>query len=282
MNLASDPAMEIETTAERTLSGKVALVTGSGRGLGKAIAESLAAHGASDSLHDIREDAPSLYGEAQDLTSVVADFTSRGIRAAAVTGDISNEEAVRTMVTRAESNLGPISVLVNCAGGDIGAKGGKPNPNDALGISLEDLRAVFDRNLIGTMLMCRAICPGMVARRQGSVVNIGSVAGHYGGSPEVAYACAKAAVLHFTRCLAFEMRPFGVRVNAVSPGPSKTARFLATRKTEPEMMEEGPSLNRYATPREIADVVAFLASCQSRFVSGQVVRVDGGMGLYPG
>lgn len=282
MSLSYDTASGIEKNTARLLSGRVALVTGSGRGLGKAIAESLARLGADICIHDIHEDAPSQYGEARNLTSVCAEFAPYGVRVAAVTGDISNEEAVRYMAARAESELGPISILVNCAGGDIGAKGGKPDPNDALGISLEDLRAVLDRNLIGTMLMCRAICPGMVARRCGSVINIGSVAGHYGGSPEVAYACAKAAILHFTRCLAFEMRPFGVRVNAVSPGPSKTARFLATRETDPEMMEEGPSLKRYATPREVADVVAFLAGEQSRFVSGQVVRVDGGMGLYPG
>jgi NAD(P)-dependent dehydrogenase (short-subunit alcohol dehydrogenase family) len=183
---------------ETNLSGRVALVTGSGRGLGKSIAETLAKLGADICLHDIREDAPAEYGEAETLTSVAVGFAGRGIRATAVTGDISDENEVGGMVDAAQSRLGPISILVNCAGGDIGARGGKPDPNDALRISLEDLRAVFDRNLFGTMLMCRAVCPGMAARRQGSVINIGSVAAHYGSSPEVAYACAKAAVLHFT------------------------------------------------------------------------------------
>src|SRR5580704_17767363 len=98
-----------------SLTGKVALVTVSGRGLGNAIAESLARRGADICLHDIREDAPSQYGEARNLTSVAAGFKSHGIRAAAVTGDISDEQAVRKMVAQAESELGPISILVNCA-----------------------------------------------------------------------------------------------------------------------------------------------------------------------
>ena len=88
-------------------------------------------------------------------------------------------------------------------------------------------------------------------------------------------------MVHYSRCLAFEVRPNGVRVNVVSPGPTKTARFLATRAADPEMLQEGASLDRYATPQEIADAVAFLASPNSRFISGQVMRVDGGMGLYP-
>jgi 3-oxoacyl-[acyl-carrier protein] reductase len=198
-----------------------------------------------------------------------------------VIGDISKEADVAALVKKVEDTLGPISILVNCAGGDIAAKGGKPNPNDALNISLEDAHAVMNRNFIGTMLMCRAVVPGMAARSAGSVINFGSLNGHVGVSPEVVYGCAKAAILHYTRCLALEMRPKGVRVNAVSPGPTTTARFLATRTTDPSKME-GVSLERYAKPQEIADAVAFLASDAAGFVDGQVLRVDGGMTLFAG
>jgi NAD(P)-dependent dehydrogenase (short-subunit alcohol dehydrogenase family) len=199
----------------------------------------------------------------------------------AVIGDISKEADVAALVKKVEDTLGPISILVNCAGGDIAAKGGKPNPNDALNISLEDAHAVMNRNFIGTMLMCRAVVPGMASRQKGSVINFGSLNGHVGVSPEVVYGCAKAAILHYTRCLALEMRPKGVRVNAVSPGPTTTARFLATRATDPSKME-GVSLERYAKPQEIADAVAFLASDAAGFVDGQVLRVDGGMTLFAG
>ena len=265
------------------LKGETALVTGSGRGLGRAIAEALARAGADVAIHDLSEEAPARYGESSSLTEVAQEIARHGVRCTGVTGDVSDQGPVRILVEKAEKDLGPISILVNCAGGDIGARGAKPDPNNALDVPIEDVHAVLNRNLIGTMLMCRAICPGMVKRQRGSIVNIGSVAGHYGGSPEVAYACAKAAVLHYTRCLAFEVRNAGVRVNAVSPGPTMTARFLATRTTDLEMMRhDGPSLARYATAQEIADAVAFLAGNRSRFVSGQVLRVDGGAGLYPG
>jgi 3-oxoacyl-[acyl-carrier protein] reductase len=265
------------------LKGEVALVTGSGRGLGRAIAEALARGGADVAIHDLSEESPARYGESGGLSDVVRRIEQYQVRAAGVTGDVSDEMSVRKLVASAEVRLGPLTILVNCAGGDIGAKGSKPEPNNALEVPIEDVHAIIDRNLIGTMLMCRAVCPGMAQRGRGAVINIGSVAGHYGGSPEVAYACAKAAVLHYTRCLAFEMRNLGVRVNAVSPGPTMTARFLATRPTDAHMMQQnGPSLSRYATTDEIADAIVFLASSQSRFVSGQVLRVDGGAGLYPG
>ena len=146
---------------------------------------------------------------------------------------------------------------------------------------MEDAHAVMDRNFFGTMNMCRAVVPGMVARNKGAVINFGSLNGHIGVSPEVVYGCAKAAILHYTRSLALEMRPHGVRVNAVSPGPTTTARFLATRQTDPSKME-GVSLERYAKPVEIANAVAFLASDASGFVNGQVLRVDGGMTLFAG
>jgi 3-oxoacyl-[acyl-carrier protein] reductase len=262
--------------------GQVALVTGSGRGLGRMIAETLLGGGAAIALHDINEEAPAAFGESPSLTALAASLSERGgAKVTSVIGDISKEDDSKAIVKKVEAALGPISILVNCAGGDIAAKGGKPNPNDALNISLEDAHAVMNRNFIGTMLMCRAVVPGMMQRQKGAVINFGSLNGHIGVSPEVVYGCAKAAILHYTRCLALEMRPHGVRVNAVSPGPTTTARFLATRTTDPAMMD-GVSLERYAKPAEIANAVAFLASGQAGFVNGQVLRVDGGMTLFAG
>jgi NAD(P)-dependent dehydrogenase (short-subunit alcohol dehydrogenase family) len=266
----------------RLREGTVALVTGSGRGLGREIAGQLSAAGAAVAIHDISEEAPAQYGEAENLTAVARGLSGSGARAIGVTGDITDEAAVARMVSAVEDGLGPISILINCAGGDIGAAGGKPTPNGALDVSMADFRAVMDRNFLGTFLMCRAVVPGMIARQRGSVVNFGSLNGQMGVSPEVAYACAKAAIIHYTRCLAVETRPHGVRVNAISPGPAMSARFLATRTTDPKMQAEGPTLDRYATPAEIADVVGFLASEQSRFVNGQVLRVDGGLTVFPG
>lgn len=267
---------------ENSLRGEVVLVTGSGRGLGRAMAERLVELGASVGIHDISQEAPAEFGEATNLDAVAQQMSRLGGKVKAVTGNIADESVVASMVEQVVEALGPITVLVNCAGGDIAAKGGKPQPNNALDIPLLDVRAIIDRNLIGTLLMCRAVCPGMISRRSGSVINIGSAAAHYGISPEVIYSTIKAAIVHFTRCLASELRPHGIRVNVVSPGPTMTARFLATRQIDPVMAQETGSLVRYGSPLEVADVIAFLASHASRFISGQVIRVDGGMSLFPG
>jgi NAD(P)-dependent dehydrogenase (short-subunit alcohol dehydrogenase family) len=278
--MQSELANELKLPALGRLDGSIALVTGSGRGLGRTIAEALIALGADVAIHDISEEAPAQYGEAANLKSVAESIATGQSRTIGVTGDITKEAVVAQMVKTVEERLGPISILVNCAGGDIGADGKKPNPNGALDISMADANAVFERNFIGTLLMCRAICPGMQERKRGAVINVGSLKAHMGVSPEVIYGCAKAAIVHYTRCLALEMRPHGVRVNAVSPGPTKSARFLATRELEQDKMESGSSLNRYAVPSEIASAVAFLAGPGSSFISGQILRVDGGATLF--
>ena len=265
------------------LAGKTAFVSGSGRGLGNAIARRLAAMGANVALHDLSWDAPARYGESADLGEAAGRVAATGVRTACVVGNIGDADAVAEMKRRIEAELGEVEILVNCAGGDIGAAGGKPVPNNVLGIPLADIRALTENNLIGTMLMCQAFVPPMVRAGRGCVVNVASSAAHKGGSNGAVYATLKAAVVHYTRCLAAEVMEDGVRVNALSPGPTKTARFQATRTVDPaKMNSNGRSLLRYGEPEEIADAVGFLAGPASRFVNGQVLRVDGGHTLFPG
>jgi 2-hydroxycyclohexanecarboxyl-CoA dehydrogenase len=268
--------------SERQLEGKVAFVTGSGRGLGRAMADKLAALGADVAIHDRDAGEPGKYGEAGGIEEVAREIGRHGGRVASVLGNIGDPDAVAEMARTIERELGPVDILVNCAGGDIGATGTKPNPNNALDVALADIQAETQNNLIGTMLVTQAFVRPMRERRSGCVVNIASAAAHRGWGNEVVYSTLKAAVVHYTRCLAAELREHGVRVNAVSPGPTKTARFQATRVTDPDKMQANGSLDRYAEPEEIADAVAFLVSPASKFISGQVLRVDGGLTLFPG
>ncbi len=263
------------------LSGKTAFVTGSGRGLGNVMARKLAARGADVIVHDLSWDECAKYGETPNLGEVVKQIEQLGVRSMAVTGNIGDREAVVGMRREIEDKFGEVEILVNCAGGDIGASGNKPEPNNILGITYEDLITLTNNNLIGTMLMTQAFVPQMVSRQHGIVVNIASVAAHVGISHGGIYATLKAAVVHYTRCLAAEVQKDGVRVNAISPGPAKTARFQATRVVDPEMMNSNKvSLSRYAEPEEIADGVVFLCSPEAKFIHGQIIRVDGGWGLH--
>lgn len=268
---------------ERNLAGKVAFVTGSGRGLGRVMAERLAQRGADVAVHDLSWEATAQYGEAANLGETEKAIAALGVRTSSVIGNVGDQDAVLAMRDKVTAALGPVDILVNCAGGDIGAGGGKPVPNDALGIPHADMLALTNSNFIGTMLMCQAFIPDMVARGGGAVINLGSAAAHLAVTNGVVYAAIKAAIVHYTRCLALDLKDKGVRVNAVSPGPTKTARFMATRVTDPRRMDSAQaSFDRYAEPGEIADAVAFLAGPEARFINGQVIRVDGGLTLFPG
>jgi 2-hydroxycyclohexanecarboxyl-CoA dehydrogenase len=267
----------------RELEGKIAFVTGSGRGLGSFMARRLAELGAHVAVHDLSATETAKYGESASLSDMVKAIEAHGVKSVGVTGNIGDKEAVARMKATIEASLGEVEILVNCAGGDIGATGNKPKPNNALDISFDDIRVLTENNLIGTMLVTQAFVPPMVKKGKGSVINVASAAAHMGCSPEVVYSTLKAAVVHYTRCLAKELYHEGVRINAVSPGPSKTARFQATRVVDPERMKsDRKSFDRYAEPEEIADAVAFLAGPRAKFINGQVIRVDGGLTLFPG
>ena len=174
------------------LKGQVAWVTASARGLGRAIAERLACCGASVAVHGRSEDTPREFDEALSTRHVADDIAKRaGNPVITVYGDLSDPQAVDAAVARIEDELGPIGLLVNNAGGDIAAAGGKPEGNDAYSFSPEDLHAVTDRNLTTTMLCCCRVVPGMVARGGGRIVNIGSVVSFEGTDEGVIYAAAK-------------------------------------------------------------------------------------------
>ncbi|WP_374440451.1 SDR family NAD(P)-dependent oxidoreductase [Stella sp.] len=267
---------------DQPLAGRVALVTGAGRGLGRAFAERLAAMGAAVAVHGMREHGPAEYGEGTTLTAVAEAIAARyGVRAARLLGDLTRAEDVRRVVHATEAELGPIDILVHNAGGDIAAAGGKPEPNDVVFIREADVRAVLDRNLLATILTCQEVARGMMERRRGRVVTIGSTAGSRGRTNGAIYAVAKAGVAHFTRCLADQMRPFDVTVNCIAPGETRTGRFLGTRAVDPGRMVEAGTLDRVATVDEVARLVDVFAGPLGAFVSGQVLRVDGGGQGWP-
>ena len=140
---------------------------------------------------------------------------------------------------------------------------------------------MLDRNLLSCILCCRAAAPEMMDRKDGRIITIGSIAGTFGRTDGVIYSVAKAAVHEYTRCLALQLRPYNVPVNCVAPGGTVTNRFLVIHDIEQDKLVEDGTLVRYGRPREVADVVAFLASDAGRFISGQVIRVDGGSQCWP-
>ena len=266
----------------RMLEGQVALVTGAGRGLGRAFAERLAALGCHIAIHGMREHGPSEFGGTETLTDVARSIADRhSVRTFKVLGDLTQSEDIARVIQITEANLGPIDILVHNAGGDIAAAGGKPSPNDVVNIKAEDVRAVIDRNLLSTIFVCQQVARGMMDRRRGRIINIGSVAAFKGRTNASIYATAKAGAMHFTRCLADQMRTYDVTVNTIAPGDTRTERFMATRTVDPARLIQEGSLDRIGTIDEVARVIELFAGPMGAFVSGQVIRVDGGGQLWP-
>ena len=236
----------------------------------------LARAGADVAVHDVSRDKPKEFGEGQDIDETVEAIRALGRRSVAVLGDVTRPEDVARIFDEVEAALGPLDVSVHNAGGDIAAQGGRrPEPNDAVFVKPEDVRAVLDRNLLSTILCCREAARRMMQRRRGRIINVSSMAGVLPTTEGVVYATAKAGIAFYTQCLAMQLRPYDVNVNAVAPGPTWTARFRATRETPAS--EEGKSrLDRIADPEDIAKVVEFLAGPLSDHVSGQTILVNGG------
>ncbi|MGU3497480.1 SDR family NAD(P)-dependent oxidoreductase [Mycobacterium sp. C31M] len=237
-------------------AGRTALVTGSTGGLGVAIAHALAA----ESAHVIVTGRSAERGEA-----VVADIATAGGSAVFIAADLgAGEGAVRAMAAAA----GPVDILVNNAG--IWS-----TPEPTADISEETLLESYQANVIAPFLLAGALAPGMADRGRGAIVNIGSITGLIGGDKSALYNSTKAAVHSLTKSWAAEYGPFGVRVNAVAPGPIATERAAESADHVAPVLARIPS-RRMSTPEEVAAAVVFLAGDDAANIHGAVLSVDGG------
>jgi len=239
------------------LQGQVALVTGSTRGIGRAIAEQLHAAGAKVAIVGRKADA------AQAVAAELGD------RAAGFGCDVGVREQVETLIGAAEERLGPLGILVNNAG--------ITRDNILLRLSDEDWDAVLDANLKGAFLTTRAVIKGMMKRRAGRIINVSSIVGLVGNKGQANYAASKAGLIGFTRAVAREYASRNILVNCVAPGYIETEMTAALPPEAQGALLGQISLGRLGQPADVAGAVLFLASDLARYITGQVLVVDGGM-----
>ena len=243
------------------LSGKVALVTGSARGIGRSIAELFCAEGATVVVNDVGSDA----GARETLATLEA----AGGRGSVEMFDVSDAAQVDAGVKNILEAHGRIDVLVNNAG--------ITRDNLLLRLSEEDFDAVLRVNLKGTFLLTKMVTRHMIKQRSGKVVNISSVVGMMGNAGQSNYAAAKAGIIGFTKATARELASRNITVNAIAPGFIRTAMTAALPEAVQKAFLAQIPLGRFAEPREVAELALFLASDASSYITGQVVGINGGM-----
>lgn len=243
------------------LSGKVALVTGASRGIGREIALQLARDGANVAVN--------YAGSEQKAMEVVQEIKSLGREGIAIQGDVANSEAVTNMVKEVIDTFGQLDILVNNAG--------ITRDNLLMRMKEEDWDAVINTNLKGVFLCTKAVTRQMMKQRSGRIINISSIVGASGNAGQANYVAAKSGVIGLTKTSAMELAPRGITVNAIAPG------FITTDMTDklPEdiqqqMLKQIP-LGTFGEPKDIANVVSFLASDDSKYITGQTIHVNGGM-----
>jgi 2-hydroxycyclohexanecarboxyl-CoA dehydrogenase len=242
------------------LQDKIAIVTGAGQGIGRGIATKLAAEGATVAIADINETT---------AKEVAAEL---GGGAVGILTDVTSRESVAATVSHVHEAFGRIDVLVNNAGWD---KVGPFTDSDPA-----DWDRIMAINLYGVMHTCHAVLPIMAAQGHGTVVNIASDAGRVGSSGEAVYSAAKGGIIAFTKTIAREMARQQINCNIVCPGPSDTPLFASIGGDNPKLREaliRSIPFRRLAQPEDLANVVAFLASDEASYVTGQTVSVSGGL-----
>jgi NAD(P)-dependent dehydrogenase (short-subunit alcohol dehydrogenase family) len=259
------------------LEGKVALITGGARGLGRAYVLHLARLGADVVINDIDLNAAKEYDESLTADTVMAEVETLGRRVLGIEADVTNKAAVEDMITQTLATFGRLDILVNNAGGNLRSY----NDQSAAGTSAEHYHYIMDINLTGTIFCCQAASRPMREARSGKIINVASQAGLWsgrngGGMP---YKVAKAGIIHYTRVLAAELGPYSIQVNCLAPGFILSSRAIAQGRNSAETrahLEAQIPLRRLGTPDDCAKVVEFLATDLSDYVTGQCIPVCGG------